>query len=359
MRKIIQTSFVMLATLSAQQALAAECGGFSGQAINAVACADPTSARFLARTAKAIKMLERVIPTGARPALRSHQNKWELFADAWLASNQTAGSSSGPLTSRCSSPRALLFQRMDTIEKAIATVRETKPKSVDLCYDNAACLEPGATNTEMICETIHLGIEGVPANAEAIVVNLLGQWVAQGRPFETHIIKSSRNQEPCETVSENTMVEYIRGGFVTVRTRQGDTCNPQAGSEQIATYDLRSGRALTIADFANSPAELLAILRKRKEGDVLQSLLRLQINGDKTRANIEPAECAQLPFTTLNDVNVHFTSDGLRINKLFKKTSRELASCQFKVEEGLSPSAVAQLLKGKSTPASALLRYIK
>jgi len=353
-------SIALLAlALQTQEVRAAECSSLSGQAINKIACEDTTAARFLNRMTKAQKVLEKVAPAGARPALRSHQAKWELFADAWLATNQANGSGSALTGSRCSSPRAMLFQRMDSLEKAVITIKENKPKSIDLCYDNAACLEPGATNMEMICETIHLGVEGVPANAEPLIVTLLGDWVAKGQAFETHITKSTRNSEPCEVVLEKSMVEYLRGGFVTVRTRQGDTCNPQAGNEQVQTFDLRSGRSLKISDFTSSPSELLALLRKRKEADVLQALLRKQLQGDKSRPRIEPSECAELPFTTLDDVSVHVTSDGLRINKLFKRITAELAPCQFKVEEGLSPGTIAQLLKGKTSPASGMLRYIR
>jgi hypothetical protein len=342
----------------AHQAWANDCSSFSGKAIDKIACSDTTASRFLNRMAKAQKALEKAAPPGARPALRSHQARWESFADAWLTSN-SADPKSPAAAPRCSSPRALLFQRMDSLEKAIVTLKENKPKTLDLCYDNAACLEPGATNTEMICETIHFGVERVPANAEPIVVTLLGEWVAKGRAFETHITKSMRNSEPCEMVSEKTMVEYLRGGFVTVRTRQGDTCNPSAANEMIQTFDLRTGRALKISDFTSSPASLLALLMKRKEGDVLQALLRKQLSNDATRPHIEPGECAELPFTNLSDVNVHVTSDGLRINKLFLTPPPELAPCQFKVEEGLSPGTIAQLLKGRTSPASGMLRYIR
>ncbi|MBM3382954.1 MAG: DUF1311 domain-containing protein [Betaproteobacteria bacterium] len=341
------------------KAWADDCSSFSGKALDKIACADPTAARFLNRLAKAQKALEKAAPAGARIALRSHQSRWELFADAWLAANSPADPKSSAAAPRCSSPRALLFQRMDSLEKAVLTLKENKPKTLDLCYDNAACLEPGATNTEMVCETVYMGVEGVPANAEPIVITLLGEWVAKGHTFETHVTKSLRNSEPCELVSEKTMVEYLRGGFVTMRTRQGDTCNPLAANEMIQTFDLRSARALKISDFTTSPAALLALLKKRKEGDVLQALLRHQLNGETTRPNIEPGECAELPFTTLNDVNIHVTSDGLRINKLFKKAPPELAPCQFKVEEGLSPGTMALLLKGRKSPASGMLRYIR
>lgn len=350
------TSFLSLPYVAS----AGECSSFSGRSINKLACEDATSARFLSRLAKAQKALEKVSPPGARPAFRSHQAKWELFADAWLApAVNNSASATAANYPRCASPRALLFQRMDSLEKAVTTIKDTKPKTIDLCYDNASCLEPGATNSEMICETIHLGVEGVPASAEPLIISLLGDWVAKGHAFETHINKSTRNAEPCEIIQEKSLVEYLRGGFATVRTRQGDTCNPQNSNEQVQTFDLRTGRALKISDFVTSPAELLALLRKRKEADVLQALLKHQLKGDKTRPRIEPSECSELPFSTLADVNVHVTSDGLRINKLFKKTTPETAPCQFKVEEGVSPAAVGQLLKGKSTPASGMLKYIR
>ncbi len=359
MTHLVPRFALLVLAVCTPKAWADDCSSFNGKAIDKIACTDSTASRFLSRLAKAQKALEKAAPPGARPALRSHQARWELFADAWLTANPTSGSTSAAASPRCSSPRALLFQRMDSLEKAFVSLKENKPKTLDICYDNAACLEPGATNTEMICETIHLGVEGVPANAEPIVVSLLGEWVARGQAFETHVTKSLRNSEPCEVVSEKTMVEYLRGGFVTVRTRQGDTCNPIAANEMIQTFDLRSGRALKISDFTTSPAALLALLKKRKEADVLQALMRNQLSGDTTRPHIEPGECAELPFTTLNDVNIHMTSDGLRINKIFKKAPPELAPCQFKVEEGLSPGTVAQLLKGRKSPASGLLRYIR
>jgi hypothetical protein len=339
-------------------AWAGTCSAFGSSAIDALACTDTTAARFLDRITKAQKSLEKAVPLGARPALRNHHGKWELFAEAWLVRNPSSSITSSA-TPRCASPRAMLFQRMDSLEKAVLHIKENKPQNVDLCYDNAACLEPGATNSEMICETVYLGVEGVPDNAESVILPLLSDWTSKGHSFETHVSKASRNGEPCEIVSENTLVEYIRGGFVTVRKRQGDTCNPQNGSENIQTFELRVGRALNIADFTTSPSELLSLLTRRKEADVLQALLRHQLQGDKSRPNIEPAECAVLPFTTLDDINVHVTSDGLRVNKLFKRVPPELASCQFRVEDGLSPSVLAQLLKGKKTPASGMLRYIR
>ncbi|MEY3902296.1 MAG: hypothetical protein RL189_1602, partial [Pseudomonadota bacterium] len=332
-----------------------DCSQFSKQALPRIACEDPTAARFLTRIRGALKGLDKVISPGAKPALAAHQNRWEVYADSWLSTLPDK-----PNSMRCSSPRALLFQRMDALEKAILSIRESRPKSIDVCYDNGACLEPGSVNTEMICETIYLGMENVPANAEPIVVKLLGQWTAEGRPFETRIIKSMGAKEPCETVSESSLVEYLRGGYVTIRYRQGDTCNPQGGSEQLNTFDLRSGRTLQIQDFAVSPQALLTLLRQRKEADVLQALLRKQLLGDDSRPHIEPTECAQLPFATFNELAIHVTGDGLRVNRLFKKPPRELASCQFKVEEGISPSTMAQLLRGKKTsPASGMLRYVK
>jgi hypothetical protein len=357
MKLILMHALSVVALGMSASAFAGNCSSFSSSDIDSLACSDTTAARFLDRITKAQKSLEKVVPAGARQALRNHQGKWELFADAWLVRNQSQ--SAGALTPRCSSPRALLFQRMDSLEKTILHIKENKPQNIDLCYDNAACLEPGASNSEMICETVYLGVEGVPDNAESVILPLLSEWTAKGHSFETHVSKATRNGEPCEIVSENTLVEYIRGGFVTVRKRQGDTCNPQNGSENIQTFELRVGRALTISDFVTSPAELLSLLKRRKEADVLQSLLRHQLQGDKTRPNIEPAECAVLPFTALDDINVHVTSDGLRVNKLFKRVPPELASCQFRVEDGLSPSVLAQLLKGKKTPASGMLRYIR
>jgi hypothetical protein len=331
------------------------CALQKGNALARISCEDATAARFLDRTNKAVQVLTKIIPQGARPALRAHQIRWEIYADSWLSPLPDK-----PDAARCSSPRALLFQRLETLEKAVLTLRESKPKSLDLCYDNGACIEPGAVNSEMICETLFLGMEGVPANAEPIVVQLLGQWTADGRPFETRINKSMGSKEPCETVSETALVEYVRGGYVTVRNRQGDTCNPQGGSEQLTTFDLRSGRALSIRDFTSNPKTLLNILRKQKEADVLQALLKNQLSKEKTHPHIEPAECAQLQFASLNDVSVHVTGDGLRVNRLFKKPPRELSSCQFKVEEGISPSTMAQLLRlQKGSPASGLLRYFK
>lgn len=332
-----------------------ECAQITNQPISRIACEDPTAARFLDRSEKAIKAIDKLIPEGARPALRSHQKRWELYADAWFSPLPGKTESI-----RCSSPRALLFQRLDALEKAAVSIRESKPKSVDICYDNGACLEPGAVNTEMICETIFLGMEGVPANAEPLVVKLLGKWTAEGRPFETQITKSMGSKEPCETVSETSLVEYLRGGFLTVRYRQGDTCNPQGGSEQLITFDLRSGRMLSINDFSTTPEMLLKLLRQKNEADVLQALLRKQLHGDDVKPHIEPAECAKLPFATLGEVAIHVTGDGLRVNRLFKKPTREMASCQFKVEEGISPSTMAQLLRLKKNSAAAgMLRYIK
>ncbi|MEN9826452.1 MAG: hypothetical protein RI953_2197 [Pseudomonadota bacterium] len=332
-----------------------ECAQITNQPISRIACEDPTAARFLDRSEKAIKVLDKLIPEGARPALRAHQKRWELYADAWFSPFPGK-----PDSIRCSSPRALLFQRLDALEKSVLSIRESKPKSIDICYDNGACLEPGSVNTEMICETIFLGMEGVPSNAEPLVVKLLGQWTAEGRPFETQITKSMGNKEPCETVSETSLVEYLRGGFLTVRYRQGDTCNPQGGSEQLNTFDLRSGRMLSINDFSNSPESLLKLLRQRNQADVLQALLRKQLYGEDVKPHIEPAECAKLPFATLAEVAIHVTGDGLRVNRLFKKPPRELASCQFKVEEGISPATMAQLLRlRKASPAAGMLRYIK
>lgn len=339
----------------AAQSKTEDCSQYSGQSLAKIACEDQTASRFLDRVDKALKTLDKAIPEGARPALKAHQKRWALYADSWLSPLADK-----PNSMRCSSPRALLFQRVDSLEKALLTLRESKPRSLDLCYDNAACLEPGAVNTEMICETLFLGMEDVPTNAEPIVVKLLGQWTSERRPFETRINKSMGEKEPCETVSETALVEYLRGGYVTVRYRQGDTCNPQGGSEQISTFDLRTGRMLTIQDFAKSPEQMLQLLNKSKQADVLQALLRKQLNREDKRPHIEPSECAQLPFAKFNELAVHVTSDGLRVNKLFKKPPRELASCQFKVEEGISPSTMAQLLRNvKSSPANGMLRYVK
>lgn len=331
------------------------CTQKSENALARIACEDPTAARFLDRTNKAIKVIHRMIPDGAKPALKAHQIRWELYADSWLSPLPNK-----PGSMRCSSPRALLFQRLDALEKTVLNLRESKPKSIDICYDNGACIEPGTVNSEMICETLFLGMENVPANAEPLVVKLLGQWTSDGRPFETRITKSMGKKEPCETVSETSLVEYLRGGYVTVRYRQGDTCNPQGGSEQLNTFDLRSGRTLTIRDFTSDAKTLLKILNKSKEAIVLQALLKNQLSNGNTRPHIEPSECASLPFARLNEVSVHVTSDGLRVSRLFKKPPRELSSCQFKVEEGISPSTMAQLLRmQKSSPASGMLRYIK
>ncbi|NBX17341.1 MAG: hypothetical protein EBR09_08245 [Proteobacteria bacterium] len=335
--------------------LTEDCALQKGNALARIRCEDQTADRFLDRTHKAFQILTKMIPQGARPALKAHQIRWELYADSWLSPLPDK-----PQSMRCSSPRAMLFQRLETLEKAVVTLKESKPKSLDLCYDNGACVEPGAVNGEMICETLFLGMEGVPPNAEPIVVNLLGQWTANGRPFETRINKSMGGKEPCETVSETALVEYVRGGYVTVRNRQGDTCNPQGGSEQLTTFDLRTGRALSIRDFTSNPKALLNLLRKQKEAEILQALLKQQIGADRSNVHIEPSECAQLQLTSLNEVSVHVTADGLRVNRLFKKPPRELTSCQFKVEEGLSPSTMGQLLRmQKNSPAAGLLRYIK
>ena len=336
--------------------LAADCSPFSKPSLDRLSCEDSTAARYFERMAKALQTLERVIPSGVRPAFRSHQNKWESYAEFWLAPASNTIAASSP---RCSSPRAFVFQRMDSLEKTVSLIKETRPKSIDLCYDNAACLEPGASNGELICETLHLGIEGVPANAEQLILTLLGDWVARGHAFETRINKSTRNSEPCEVVTEKSMIEYLRGGFVTVRTRQGDTCNPQKSQEQVQTFDLRSGRSLKIKDFAQSPIELLNLLRKRKEAEVLQALLGYQLYGDKSRPRIEPNECSGLPFASLDDVNVHVTSDGLRVNNLFQKTTPDTAPCQFKVEDSLSPTSIVQLLKGRTSPASGMVKYLR
>lgn len=337
------------------QAQVPDCSKYTGQALAKIGCEDTTAARFQDRIAKASKALERLVPAGAKPAVRAHQQRWELYADSWMS--PIPGK---PESIRCSSPRAMLFQRLDALEKAVVSIRESKLKSVDICYDNGACLEPGSVNTEMICETVFLGMDGVPANAEPLIIELLGKWTAEGRPFETRITKSMGPKEPCETVSETSMVEYLRGGYVTIRYRQGDTCTPQGGSEQLNTFDLRSGRTLLIQDFAPNAQALLNIIRKRNEAPVLQALLRKQLAGDNFRPTIEPTECAQLPFANLNEVAVHVTSDGLRVNRLFKKPPRELASCQFKVEEGITPSTMAMLLRmKKNSPASGMLRYVK
>lgn len=332
---------------------ASQCSPLSGRAINNLACSDTTTARFLSRLSSAQKSLEKRMYPGSRVALRSHQAKWEQFAEAWLTLNSDLGT-------RCSSPRALIFQRMETLEKAVVSLDQFKSKTLDLCYDNAACLAPGALNTEMICETIQLGVEGVPKQAEPLIIKLIGEWNARGNGFETRILKSIRNSEPCELVNEMNLVEYLRGGYVTVRSRQGNTCDPQSGSEQVKTFDLRTGRALTMADFTESPNKLLTVLRKNKEADVLQALLRSQLQSDSARPRIEPSECSKLPFSELKDVHIHFVSEGLRVSKLFKNTPPELSSCQFKVEDGLSPSTVSVLLKDKpASPARAMLKYFQ
>lgn len=351
----LSTAPISSANESAETGAAANCRQYSAQALKRIACEDPTAARFLQRIATAERALDKVLPAGSRPALKAHQKRWELYADSWLSALPNK-----PDSIRCSSPRAFLFQRMESLEKALLSHREARSKSIDICYDNGACLEPNAVNTEMICETLFLGMDGVPANAEPLVVKLLGDWTAEGRPFETRITKSMGSKEPCETVSETSLIEYLRGGYVTVRYRLGDTCNPQGGSEQLNTFDLRSGRTLTIQDFTQNPQALLDLLKQRKEADVLQSLLRKQLAGDDSRPHIEPAECAKLTFAQLNEVSVHVTGDGLRVNRLFKKPPRESAACQFKVEEGISPSTMAQLLRmRKSSPAAGMLRYIK
>ena len=339
------------ASVLAHTGSANQCSPLSGRATNVIACSDTTAARFLNRLSDAQKVLEKRMYPGARAALKSNQAKWEQFAEAWLTENSHLGT-------RCSSPRALIFQRMDALEKAASTLNELRPKTLDLCYDNAACLAPGALNTEMICETIQLGVEGVPKQAEPLIIKLIGEWNAKGNGFETRILKSVRNNEPCELVNEMNLVEYLRGGYVTVRSRQGNTCDPQSGSEQVKTFDLRSGRPLTMADFTNSPKQLLSILRKKKEADVLQALLRKQLSSDAIRPRIEPSECSKLPFSTLDEVHIHFVSEGLRVSKLFKSTPPELSSCQFKVEDGLSPSTVSLLLKDKpKSPARSMLKY--
>lgn len=353
---MIRTRAILLwlsAALVHQNASANQCSALSGKATNALACSDATAARFLQRMSNAQKALEKQMYPGARTALRSHQAKWEQFAEAWLTANSNLGT-------RCASPRALIFQRMETLEKAVMTIKDVSPKSIDLCYDNAACLAPGALNTEMICETLQLGIEGVPKRAEPLIIKLIGEWNARGNAFETRILKSVRNGEPCELVNESNLVEYLRGGYVTVRNRQGNTCDPQSGSEQVKTFDLRSGRALTISDFTDSPSQLLAILKKNKEAEILQALLKMQLKNDSTRPRIEPSECAKLQFSQLKDVHIHFVSEGLRVSKLFKQTPPELSSCQFKVEDGLSPGTVSLLLKDKpKSPARSMLKYFK
>lgn len=342
------TTSVLACTASANQ-----CSPLSGKATNAIACSDSTALRFLNRMSAAQVALKKRMYPGARAAFKSHQAKWELFAEAWLTENSNLGT-------RCSSPRALIFQRMESLEKAVVTLNEIKPKTLDLCYDNAACLAPGALNTEMICETIQLGVEGVPKRAEPLIIKLIGEWNARGNGFETRILKSVRNGAPCELVNEMNLVEYLRGGYVTVRNRQGNTCDPQSGSEQVKTFDLRSGRALTMADFTESPKQLLSVLSKNKEADVLQALLRAQLNSDSTRPRIEPSECSKLPFSTLKDVHIHFVSEGLRVSKLFKHTPPGLSSCQFKVEDGLSPATVSLLLKNKpKSPARSMLKYFQ
>lgn len=350
-----QSLFLCIAAslLTFKTANADQCSALSGAATNAIACSDTTAARFLNRLSSAQKALEKKLYPGARTALRSNQSKWEQFAEAWLTPNGTLGT-------RCSSPRALIFQRMESLEKAVVTVQDAAPKNIDLCYDNAACLAPGALNTEMVCETLHLGIEGVPKRAEPLIIQLIGDWNARGNGFETRILKSIRNNEPCELVNESSLVEYLRGGYVTVRNRQGNTCDPRSGSEQVKTFDLRSGRALAISDFTDSPAQLLAVLRRKKEADILQALLRNQLKIETTRPRIEPGECAQLPFSSLKDVHVHFVGEGLRVSKLFQKTPPELSSCQFKVEEGVSPETVALLLKNRTkSPARSMLKYFQ
>lgn len=342
-------------SVSTQQTAASKCKQKPDSGFATVACQDAIAARFLDRMRGSLKTLDKFIPEGARPALSAHQKRWELYAESWLL--PLLGK---PHQLRCSSPRAFIFQRLDSIDKALTSIRENKPKSVEICYDNAACLEPGAVNTETICETLFLGLEGIPANTEPLVVSLLGQWTAEGRPFETRMTKSMVGQEPCETVSETGMIEYLRGGFVSVRYRQGDTCNPQGGSEQLSTFDLRSKQILLISDFSVSPESFLNVLQRRKEAEILQALLQFQLTGRSADVHIEPSECAKLSFAHFNDVGVHVTSDGLRVNRLFKKPPRELASCQFKVEEGISPSTLAELLRLKKTSrASGMLRYIK
>jgi hypothetical protein len=341
------------ASLLSHQGNANQCSTLSGKATNSLACSDSTAARFLDRLSNAQKALEKRMYPGARVALRNNQTKWEQFTEAWLTENSHLGT-------RCSSPRALIFQRMESLEKALMTLNEIKPKTIDLCYDNAACLAPGALNTEMICESIQLGVEGVPKQAEPLIIKLIGEWNARGNGFETRILKSVKNNEPCELVDERHLVEYLRGGYVTVRSRQGNTCDPQSGSEQVKTFDLRSGRALTMADFTDSPKHLLKVLNKSKEAEVLQALLRSQLSADTLRPRIEPNECSKLPFSMLKDVHIHFVSDGLRVSKLFKNTPPELSSCQFKVEDGLSPSTVGLLLKDKpKSPARAMLKYFQ
>lgn len=345
-----------------------------------IACLDPYAHRLIERSQHAFKNLARQIPEAAHTALQAHQRRWQLFAEAWFSALDK--NSPAP---RCASPRALLFQRVESLEKTLQLLRESeaKPKSIDLCYDSGACRSPsGSATVELICETIHLGVEGLSAPQETAAVRWLSRWSAERQPFETRISKSvhpsaisaestggtqSENtseqaqknaaQPFCEESKETSLVEYVRGQYMTVRQRQSNSCHPQLSQEELKTLDLRNGRKLSIKDFITTPERLLKELQRSNEAELLQALLRHQLSNDNKRPQIEPSECSSLPFTHIEKVNIHLADGGLKISALFKSFSEQLSPCQFKVEESLSSELMLRLLRAKkSTAASRLIR---
>ena len=333
-----------------------ECEKFSANPLEKYTCQDPTAAKLSQRINTNLKTVDSLLPEGTNKALQANQKRWEKYANFWLKTSTKADSV------LCSSPRAFLFDRAKTLEKAASFVRAEKRKQFEICYDNTACVDPSSSesNAELICETLFLGLDEVPTDVSPKVLKLLGDWSAEGHPFETRINNSTSNKKSCETYSKTSLVEYLRGGYATISHRFGDTCNSQSVNNQIHTYHLRTKRTFVIHDFVIDPQKLLERLQDLGESEILQTLLRKQLSGTENLPTIEPPECAKLSYANLNDVSVYVTKDGLRINRLFEKPPRDLIECQTKVEQILPTKLLKQLLKSnKKSPATQLLKNLR